>query len=75
VHKQVSEYAQAVQYSVFYAELTAQKLDDIQGTLISIIDERCDDIRIYRVNSIHKSILIGRNCMGNVLGEDVQIFS
>lgn len=75
VHKCVCNYAAALQLSVFYGELSAQELDQMVNDLENLIDNRCDDIRIYRVPSITKAALIGNNAIGKVMTDSLLLVS
>jgi CRISPR-associated protein Cas2 len=49
VHRYLSSVAVHVQYSVFVTRSTPQKLGTVRAALNDLIDDRSDDVRIYRV--------------------------
>lgn len=63
VYQRARRFGVALQYSVFYLELTQSRLNDLLEQLRSVIDESCDDVRVYRINGLSDIRQIGRGRM------------
>ena len=69
VHKLVSKHLTQLQYSVYYARLTNQVIDDIIKSLQCIIDCDEDDVRVYLTEPMSLAVTSSR------LPEDIMLFS
>lgn len=49
VHRLLSEEAVSIQYSIFVTQATPQRLGIIRARIADLIDDRVDDVRIYRI--------------------------
>lgn len=49
VAKTMEDYGTRVQYSVFECNINEKILDNMNNTLASVIDEKDDKIRVYRL--------------------------
>lgn len=63
VHRICSRYGLAVQYSVFYLEVSSTELQMLEAELAQVIDNKCDDIRIYPVAGLDRALLFGTSCL------------
>lgn len=73
VHRTVRRQGIPLQYSVFLVPVTSAGLDALLGDLKSIIDERWDDIRVYRLPSQLDVEHYGRQMLPEgvqILGDD-----
>lgn len=60
VYRRARRYGIALQYSVFYLELTKSRLTELLAQIRSVIDESCDDVRVYQINGLSDIQQIGR---------------
>ncbi len=60
VHKIASDYMLAIQYSVFYAELTETEVQKIITQLHSVIDPETDDVRLYKTRALQTEHSLGK---------------
>lgn len=56
-----------VQYSVFYAQMSKEDIDDIISQLEDWIDPSTDDIRVYRCQPFSQSEQLGTPCLPETL--------
>lgn len=59
VMRRVRQQAIPVQYSVYYAELYVNELNQLVAGLESLIDPKTDDIRIYAIGPLSDAIYMG----------------
>ncbi len=60
-----------IQYSVFHCRLTWQNLLDMKEKIANLLDESCDDVRIYPLPAEEKVIVMGS---GDRIPDGVEIF-
>jgi CRISPR-associated protein Cas2 len=60
-----------IQYSVFHCSLTWPELQRLKAGLNSILDEECDDVRIYPLPAAAKVIVMG---CGDRVPEGVKVY-
>lgn len=71
VHRLVKRHGLALQYSVFYLEMTNAEVGRLLGKLEELIDERVDDVRVYAISRFEDIQMLGES----LLPEGVQLFS
>jgi len=49
VHRLLSDEGVWIQYSIFVTQATPQRLGIIRARIAGLIDDRADDVRIYRI--------------------------
>lgn len=59
VHRRSRRVGVALQYSVFYLELSRSRLNDFLEQLRLVIDESEDDVRVYQISGLHEIQQIG----------------
>jgi CRISPR-associated endonuclease Cas2 len=60
-----SEYMMAIQYSVFYAELTEPEVQKIINLLHTVIDPETDDVRLYKIRALQAEHCLGKPAENN----------
>lgn len=58
-----------LQYSVYYGTMTRQRMDAFITSMQKIIHPSDDDLRIYEVEPLEKSFVIGKH------SDDIMLFS
>ncbi len=59
IARTMEDYGSRVQYSVFECNLNGKLLERMKNKLVSIIDDECDKVRIYKLcNGCVKSVQI-----------------
>ena len=71
VHRLVKRHGLALQYSVFYLEMTNAEVGRLLGKLEELIDERVDDVRVYAISRFEDIQMLGES----LLPEGIQLFS
>ncbi|MCP5319272.1 MAG: CRISPR-associated endonuclease Cas2 [Pseudomonadales bacterium] len=61
VYRRARRFGLALQYSVFYLELSESRLNDLLDQIHSVIDETEDDVRVYRISGLQAVQQIGRS--------------
>ena len=51
-----------IQYSMYYAVLTRQQMDNLLETIRQILNVHHDDLRVYVVKPIEQAFLVGKRC-------------
>ncbi len=70
VHNCVKKVGLAMQYSVFYLEMSNADLTQLLNRLLTIIDSSRDDIRVYAISRFEDITLMG----ASMLADGVQLF-
>ncbi|HNB19460.1 MAG TPA: CRISPR-associated endonuclease Cas2 [Agitococcus sp.] len=70
VHNCVKKVGLAMQYSVFYLEMSNADLTQLLNRLLTIIDSSRDDIRVYAISRFEDITLMG----ASLLADGVQLF-
>ena len=68
VHRYVVKHALFVQLSVYYFQGNRQALNRLLSGLSCIIEEKEDDVRVYRVRNLLESLQIGRSWLPEGIG-------
>ncbi len=59
VHREVRDWGNPVQYSVFELEITPQQLNSLIKILNDLIDTTTDKVRLYRLTPEHQPVCLG----------------
>jgi CRISPR-associated protein Cas2 len=65
VHKFLKTQGMAVQYSVFWVRANDLEMNSIVGGLKELIDERCDDVRAYKLPPRSDHVMLGSSLHPN----------
>lgn len=71
VHNCVKKVGLALQYSVFYLEMSNADVTQLLNRLSNIIDDSRDDIRLYAISRFEDIALLG----ASLLADGVQVFT
>jgi CRISPR-associated protein Cas2 len=68
LHRRLKRSAMAVQYSVFFGELSEAGLRELKASIEAIIDPRKDDVRIYALSRTLWTRTMGRPLLPEGIG-------
>lgn len=68
VHRRVIRHAMFIQLSVYYLQGDRRVLETLLSELQDVIDERCDDVRVYTVRQLSGALQIGCSWLPEGIG-------
>lgn len=68
VHRRVVKHAMFIQLSVYYLQGDRKVLESLLSELRDVIDERCDDVRIYTIPQLSTALHIGCSWLPEGIG-------